>query len=62
MSYATALPGIRRPPEIFTYDPAENRRSIRKLATLEPSTILPEHGPAITDIAAFERFLAGLLS
>ena len=36
MSYATALPGIKEPPEIFTYDPAENRRSIRKLAELEP--------------------------
>ena len=37
MSYATALPGIKEPPEIFTYDPAENRRSIRKLADLEPA-------------------------
>ena len=47
-------------PTIFTYDPAENRRSIRKLADLEPSLILPGHGPAVTDIAAFERFVAAL--
>lgn len=60
MSYATALPGLGEPPEIFTYDPAENRRSIRKLAALEPSIILPGHGPAVTDIAAFERFVAAL--
>ena len=60
MSYATALPGIREPPGIFTYDPAENRRSIRKLAALEPSLILPGHGPAVTDMAAFERFVAAL--
>ncbi|HEX5930103.1 MAG TPA: MBL fold metallo-hydrolase [Solirubrobacterales bacterium] len=60
MSYATALPGIKEPPAIFTYDPAENRRSIRKLAELEPSLILPGHGPAVTDIAAFERFVATL--
>jgi hydroxyacylglutathione hydrolase len=60
MSYATALPGIKEPPPIFTYDPAENRRSIRKLAALEPSLILPGHGPAVTDIAAFERFVAAL--
>ena len=60
MSYATGLPGIREPPEIFTYDPAENRRSIRRLAELEPSLILPGHGPAVTDIAAFERFVAAL--
>ena len=60
MSYATGLPGIKEPPEIFTYDPAENRRSIRKLATLDPSLILPGHGPAVTDMAAFERFVSSL--
>ncbi|HEY5053504.1 MAG TPA: MBL fold metallo-hydrolase [Solirubrobacterales bacterium] len=60
MSYATALPGIKEPPKIFTYDPAENRRSIRKLAELNPSLILAGHGPAVTDIAAFERFAAAL--
>ena len=60
MSYATGLPGIKEPPEIFTYDPAENRRSIRKLADLEPTLILPGHGPPVTDRAAFERFVASL--
>lgn len=60
VSYATGLPGIKEPPRIFTYDPAENRRSIRKLAELNPSLILPGHGPAISDIAAFERFVAAL--
>lgn len=60
MSYATALPGIKEPPKIFTYDPAENRRSIRKLAELNPALILPGHGPAVTDIATFERFVAAL--
>jgi glyoxylase-like metal-dependent hydrolase (beta-lactamase superfamily II) len=51
---------LAEPPEIFTYDPAENRRSIRKLAGLEPALILPGHGPAVTDIAKFERFAAAL--
>lgn len=60
MSYATGLPGIKEPPEIFSYDPAENRRSIRKLAELNPSLILPGHGPAVSDIAAFERFVDAL--
>lgn len=60
LSYATYRPMLAEPPEIFTYDPAENRRSIRKLADLEPSLILPGHGPAVTDIAAFERFAAAL--
>lgn len=60
MSYATGLPGIKEPPAIFTYDMAENRRSIRKLAELNPSLILPGHGPAVTDMGAFERFVASL--
>jgi hydroxyacylglutathione hydrolase len=60
MSYATALPGIKEPPVIFTYDPVENRRSIRKLADLNPALILPGHGPAVTDMAAFERFVSRL--
>jgi len=60
MSYATGLPGIKEPPPIFTYDMEENRRSIRKLAELDPSLILPGHGPAVTDMAAFERFVSSL--
>jgi hydroxyacylglutathione hydrolase len=60
MSYATGLPGIKEPPGIFTYDPAENRRSIRRLAELEPATILPGHGPPIVDRGAFERFVGSL--
>ncbi|HEX6601310.1 MAG TPA: MBL fold metallo-hydrolase [Solirubrobacterales bacterium] len=60
MSYATGLPGIKQPPPVFTYDMEENRRSIRKLAELNPSLILPGHGPAVTDMAAFERFVVSL--
>lgn len=60
MSYATSLPGIKEPPSIFTYDMAENRRSIRKLAELRPSLILPGHGPAVSDMSKFERFVEQL--
>lgn len=60
LSYATYRPLLGEPPDIFTYDPAENRRSIHKLAALEPSLILPGHGPAVTDIGAFKRFVAAL--
>jgi hydroxyacylglutathione hydrolase len=60
MSYATGLPGIKEPPDIFTYDPPENRRSIRKLAELNPRLILPGHGPAVTDLEAFESFVTAL--
>jgi hydroxyacylglutathione hydrolase len=47
MSYLTTLPGVREPPEVFTYDVAENRRSIRKLTDLKPRLTLPGHGPEI---------------
>jgi hydroxyacylglutathione hydrolase len=60
MSYATGLPGIKEPPPLFTYDMEENRRSIRRLAELNPSLILPGHGPAVTDMGAFERFVSQL--
>jgi hydroxyacylglutathione hydrolase len=60
MSYATGRPMLAEPPDIFTADPAENRRSIRKLADLEPSLILPGHGPELTDMAKFERFVNSL--
>ena len=47
MSFATTLAGVREPPGILTYDVAENRRSIRKLAELRPEITLPGHGPEI---------------
>jgi glyoxylase-like metal-dependent hydrolase (beta-lactamase superfamily II) len=60
LNYVTLRPAIMQPPDEMTYDPAENRRSIRKLAALEPSLILPGHGPAITNMDAFGRFVAAL--
>ena len=60
ISYATGIPGIKEPPPIFTYDPAENRRSIRKLAGLQPERILPGHGPPVTEMAKLDRFVAAL--
>jgi hydroxyacylglutathione hydrolase len=60
ISFTTLRTRLDQPPADLTPDPAENRRSIRKLAALNPSLILPGHGPAVTDIAAFERFVAAL--
>jgi glyoxylase-like metal-dependent hydrolase (beta-lactamase superfamily II) len=60
ISYVTMRARLGEPPADLTPDPAENRRSIRKLADLNPSLILPGHGPAVTDMAAFERFVASL--
>ena len=60
ISYVTMRARLDEPPVDLTPDPVENRRSIRKLADLNPSLILPGHGPAVTDMAAFERFVASL--
>lgn len=60
ISYVTMRARLDEPPVDLTPNPAENRRSIRKLADLNPLLILPGHGPAVTDVAAFERFVASL--
>jgi len=60
ISYLSLRTRLAEPPRDLTPDPAENRRSIRKLAALDPSLILPGHGPAVTDMAAFQRFAAAL--
>ncbi|HET7574029.1 MAG TPA: MBL fold metallo-hydrolase [Solirubrobacterales bacterium] len=60
ISYLTLRARLAEPPDDLTPDPPENRRSIHRLAELNPSLILPGHGPAVTDMAAFERFVAAL--
>ncbi len=60
INYATGQTGLGEPPEMFTYDPAENRRSIRRIAALEPTMLLPGHGPAVTDMAEFQGWVAEL--
>ena len=52
MHLFTTIPGLRQPPHLFTTDPAENRRSERRLAALEPSTVGFGHGPVLRDDAA----------
>jgi glyoxylase-like metal-dependent hydrolase (beta-lactamase superfamily II) len=60
VSYATMRSKILEPPDAFNDDTDQNRASIRKLAELEPSLILPGHGDAVRDMRAFERFVAKL--
>ncbi len=60
ISFITLRTGLREPPADLTPDPAENRRSIRKLAALDPKIILPGHGPAIFDKTSLRRFVADL--
>jgi glyoxylase-like metal-dependent hydrolase (beta-lactamase superfamily II) len=41
--------GLREPLEVFTPDVAENRRSIKRLAALEPALLVAGHGPPLRD-------------
>jgi glyoxylase-like metal-dependent hydrolase (beta-lactamase superfamily II) len=41
--------GVREPLDTFTPDVAENRRSIKRIAELEPSLLLVGHGPPVRD-------------
>ena len=50
--------GMRLPLDTFTPDPAENRRSLKRLGELGARTVLVGHGPPITDGAAFAAFAA----
>ena len=56
----TLLPGLREPRGYFTPDPAENRRSARRLGTLEPKLVLFGHGPAVRDTRKFVEFCSSL--
>jgi hydroxyacylglutathione hydrolase len=60
LNYATLRPKLAEPPSFFNEDSAENRRSIRKLADLQPSLILPGHGGAVRDMDEFKRFAEAL--
>ncbi len=60
ITYLALRTRLAEPPDDLTPDPAENRRSIRKLAALEPTLVLPGHGPAITDMERFQHFASNL--
>jgi glyoxylase-like metal-dependent hydrolase (beta-lactamase superfamily II) len=52
--------GLREPLDTFTPDPAENRRSIRRIAELEPSLLLVGHGPPVRGPQALKDLAARL--
>lgn len=56
----TGIPGLREPRSYFTPDPAENRRSARRLGALEPKLVLFGHGPPLRDPRKFADFCAAL--
>jgi hydroxyacylglutathione hydrolase len=51
MHLLTTAPGLRQPPHLFTPDPAENRRSERRLAELDPVRAGFGHGPVLSEDA-----------
>lgn len=60
MDVITAIPGLQEPKTFLTPDPAENRRSARKLAPLEPKLVLFGHGAPLRDTKKFVEFVTGL--
>jgi hydroxyacylglutathione hydrolase len=56
----TGIPGLRLPYDFWTPDPAENRRSAKRLGELEPSLVLVGHGPPVKDARKFAEFCASL--
>ena len=54
----TLIPRLSEPRAYFTPDPAENRRSIRKLGQYEPKLVLAGHGPPLRDTKKFLDFVA----
>jgi glyoxylase-like metal-dependent hydrolase (beta-lactamase superfamily II) len=52
--------GVREPFEVFTPDPAENRRSIMKIAALDPALVLVGHGPPLRDVQQLHDLAARL--
>jgi hydroxyacylglutathione hydrolase len=60
MDVSTGIPGLHEPKRYLTPDPVENRRSIRKVAALEPKLVLFGHGPPLRDPTKLADFVARL--
>ena len=54
----TLRPGLRPPAKLLTFDVEQNRRSMRRLAELEPALVLLGHGPPVRDAVAELRAVA----
>lgn len=60
MDLLTTRPGLHEPPGVFTSDRKRNRASARRVAALEPDTVLFGHGPPLSDGDRFVEFVADL--
>jgi hydroxyacylglutathione hydrolase len=60
MNIWNGLETLREPERIFTLDPAQNRRSARRLVELKPKLICFGHGRPLRDPTKFSRFILDL--
>jgi hydroxyacylglutathione hydrolase len=60
MDVITGIPGLREPKPYLTPNPAENRRSAKRLGPLEPRLVLFGHGAPLRDTRKFVEFVKGL--
>lgn len=60
MNPFTMVRGLREPLGVFTPDVAENRRSIKRIAALEPALLLVGHGPPVRDPRKLQDLAARL--
>jgi hydroxyacylglutathione hydrolase len=60
MDTMTGLRGLHEPKWFLTPDPAENRRSARRLAALRPECALFGHGPPLRDAGKLVDFVEAL--
>jgi glyoxylase-like metal-dependent hydrolase (beta-lactamase superfamily II) len=56
----TPFPGLSFPPRFFSCDPEQNRKSARRLASLDPRLIVFGHGRPLSDMSRFHRFIDDL--
>jgi glyoxylase-like metal-dependent hydrolase (beta-lactamase superfamily II) len=56
----TGFVTLREPERFFTLDPAQNRRSARKLSELEPKLVCFGHGPPLRNTKRFVDHIARL--
>jgi glyoxylase-like metal-dependent hydrolase (beta-lactamase superfamily II) len=60
VSFGMGLHLLREPPSFFSADPAQNRRSARAVAALEPELIAFGHGMPLTVVRRFQEFVERL--
>jgi hydroxyacylglutathione hydrolase len=60
MNLMTGRPGLHEPPAFFSFDPAQNRESIRRLAEMDPQVLCLGHGAVWRDRPSFRRFVQQL--